>query len=669
MSIRKSAAHQNSGTVGQYLLILVALPLIGLLVFSYSLISSGLSVKKDAEHTEQLVALNLAAAELVHRLQIERGSSAGFLTSRGRSFADVLPGYRRDSTAAMAAMNHHLQNDKLNENARLAQQISRVSQELGRLDSIRARIDQLNLAPADSAAYFTATIHELIEVLAVSSEAVQDPDVKKTLFSLDALARAKESAGLERALTTQAFAGNEISRELYLRITERVNRQIALFELFNSHASADHVNTLNQVNNSAASRSVLEFRERARNRFFEGGHDTKPEDWFKASTDRIDQLYAIETAIAGDIQRLAQDRLDTAITSLWLTSTLALSAIFLTTLLAIWISKRITASLNQLVEISEKIDATNDFTLHIPANGVAEVRRAAHTINSLIGKFRGILTELVSSTQALNSATQILNEASTRLNESATTESDSTAAVAAVVEQASVSITETSHGAQRVRSLVETTHTQTSQAIVLMNDMVRRVSELAAGVSRSKTNLDELETQSLQINNIVNTIREIADQTNLLALNAAIEAARAGEHGRGFAVVADEVRKLAERTAHSTTSISELINSIKTSIDTTGQSMDSAHAHLLASQDVVGKTEQALSLIDENASKANSQVDDISNALQEQEVAMQQIASNIERIAGMTEQNSHASRKNLETAGQLDQLSSKLNEILRRYRV
>jgi len=383
----------------------------------------------------------------------------------------------------------------------------------------------------------------------------------------------------------------------------------------------------------------------------------------------IDALYVAETLITDNIGKAAQARLEESRRALFAYIGLGALALLLTVAVSFWVGRGVAGPLREAVSTAEQAITSNDFTGQVPEIGTSEVARAGEAFNHLVGKFRNIISDTRRSSEQITDAATRMASASQKVGASSLAQSDAASAVAAAVEQASVSISETAASARTATAAVDQAQVENQSALTIMRTTVDNMNRIAHLINNSGAQVEELAGSSLRIGGIVQVIKEIADQTNLLALNAAIEAARAGEQGRGFAVVADEVRKLAERTTSATDEIAGLIGAIQGGINNTVTSMQAANRQADASVSLVNDTENALRRIDEGSRTVASHVADIANALQEQESAVQQIAVSIETIASMAETNSNAATENNQTAASLDALAHQLRNAVVVYQV
>ncbi|MDP1997469.1 MAG: methyl-accepting chemotaxis protein [Gallionella sp.] len=262
-----------------------------------------------------------------------------------------------------------------------------------------------------------------------------------------------------------------------------------------------------------------------------------------------------------------------------------------------------------------------------------------------------------------------LAAAARQITENVNHESDAVSGMAAAIEEMSVSSTQISDQGSNAKQIADQSRANSEQGAQVVNRTVTGLLEVAQQIETASAEVSRLGGDASRISEVVKAIKEIADQTNLLALNAAIEAARAGEQGRGFAVVADEVRKLAERTANATAEINQMSTQIG---DVAGRALGGMDKVVNTTRQGVRDAEiaqSAIAGIQQGFGKVSGAIDDISCALAEQNAAATDLAKRTEQVAQMSEENSSAARSLLDLATELEQKAAQVRGAVEVFRV
>jgi methyl-accepting chemotaxis protein len=398
-----------------------------------------------------------------------------------------------------------------------------------------------------------------------------------------------------------------------------------------------------------------------------------------AAQDLLDQMTPVANEITQQLgqlddinQKAAQDARESSIATYESATIAVIILIVVAVGIAVAVSILISRSISQPLArsvVSARFIADGDLTQQVTIEGRDELTDLAQALQQMQQKLRDAISHISSSSSQLASAAEELNVVTDESAKALQLQNDE-------VQQAATAITEMSSAVDEVAGTAMKTSEASSQSANLAKDGTQKViqtrsviEKMNGDVRQSTTVINTLAEKVSSINQVLEVIRNVADQTNLLALNAAIEAARAGEAGRGFAVVADEVRSLAHRTQTSTGEIEQMIQQVQSSAKEAVNAMQLISGNADNAQNVVKAAADALELIAENIMAISDQNHVIAGAAEEQSKVAREIDRNIVTISDLAAQTAAGSNQTTASASELSRLAVELNTLVSKFKV
>ena len=379
----------------------------------------------------------------------------------------------------------------------------------------------------------------------------------------------------------------------------------------------------------------------------------------------VDGLLKLEDQLSKDAYEMAQAAAKRAEVMLWVVLGIA---IVISVLVGFILQRATVASINAIRDGANEL-RSGDLTRRVNATGDDEIGQTAKAFNGLIEGFQETIRTVLTEANNVSRSSTTLKQDSGRVREASEKQAETISSLAAAMQQLSVSIQSISDSAAQVR---EVSRASTANAVEGNNAVGRLQGELAT-VSQTFSDISKAVTTFVQsaqsITRLTGEVKDIADQTNLLALNAAIEAARAGEAGRGFAVVADEVRKLAEKSSRAASDI----DGVTRSLEEQSQKVDKTM--LAGNESLASCTQDALQLVTvmtkarETVDQASAGIEEIATAVREQSGASNDISRSVENLAQVTEENQSAISETAAQAMQLSDFARNLETAAGKFRV
>jgi methyl-accepting chemotaxis protein len=319
-----------------------------------------------------------------------------------------------------------------------------------------------------------------------------------------------------------------------------------------------------------------------------------------------------------------------------------------------------------MLEISK---GEGDLTVRLPVRSNDEVGQAAGAFNQFLERLHGMFKEVRSEASEVNNEVAVVAQTAARVVSDFSRQTEELSSTAATIEEVTVSIGQIADTVRQTEGAMETADGESAKSAESIEQMSSEIGKIAETMNSLSSVVVRLGSRSDEIAGIVGAIKEVAEQTNLLALNAAIEAARAGEQGRGFAVVADEVRKLAERTANATVEIGRMIDSIRGEMMSAVRGMNDAQSIVQSGVQLAEQATGGIKTIRQQVSSVVSRMHDIAGATAEQAVATTDMAKRAEQVNSMIQASSNTLAAAEQALRSANQRAERLRQMVARFRL
>ncbi len=340
-----------------------------------------------------------------------------------------------------------------------------------------------------------------------------------------------------------------------------------------------------------------------------------------------------------------------------------IGALIIGSLVALVITRGITNPISLMVKAIDRL-ASGDLTHKVDINQSDEIGLMAKSLNKSIDQLHESMMTVARNTEQLVSAATEISSASEQLSAGSQEQTNQTTQVATAVEEMTSTIIESSRNTTEAAGKAQEAAEKSQHGSRLAEDTSRGMEDIVSASNTTASNITSLSEKATAIGEIIKVIDDIADQTNLLALNAAIEAARAGEQGRGFAVVADEVRKLAERTTKATKEVAETIKGIQSDVSISNEQINESQEIVNKGKDLVVQTNESLNEIFGAIESVQEMMRQIAAASEEQSSAAEQISRNVENVNRITKETATGTQQSAAAAEQLSRQAEELKNLI-----
>lgn len=652
------------------LLLLILPALAGTLYFSGSTVKDRYTHLQTTESARALFDLALTADPALENLQKERGLTALFIATGGADgrVVERLELQRAATDASLSALRSGMATLQGADRLAVAAQLARINEALDALAPLRARVINEDVDAALSYQTFTDAVDGLIALIPEILLRSNEPRLTRMMGAFLALSEASEWGASEMAAGAQVLSDGGVSLALASQVSAAGARRQALQDAAAGLLGPSLQGQLDAMQTRPESLEFAALRDRLIGSEY-GFLGMANIEWFDSSSAAVAGIYQLKQQLAADMAKGTDLVLAGARSELRRAAIIGCVVIGAVLLLALLIIMGVSGQVNQLLGDFRQIMERKDLSVRTRVCSKDEMGLIGSALNGLIETFSGALSQIDETSVRLASASEQTRATASQNSDQVGQQQALVDQVAAAAEEMSSTSEEISRNTQQVAEAAQHASARNEAGRKVVQDSVGRIRHLAGAIEQVNGQMERLQTSSESITRVIDVIKAVADQTNLLALNAAIEAARAGEHGRGFAVVADEVRNLARQTHDSTVEIETMISGFRDITDSVRTAVTDSHKLANLSADEAEKLEDTLAAILQDVDRISGMASQIASAAEQQVAVTRDISRSMTSVRETSLQTLNGSREISQVTDSQAQLAGELQALAQGFRV